>query len=82
MTALPIEGDDLVDRAIRRISACTYTANVVRSEIIDPCDIGRRADLLIASYDLLNEARALVSEAQLIAFQEQPLPQEAGTETV
>jgi hypothetical protein len=47
--------EEVTTRNLQRISACSYTVSVVREEIVDPVLIDRRADLLIAVEDLVNE---------------------------
>jgi hypothetical protein len=50
---------DLHAQALARLSACQFTVSTVFQELRDPCDIERRADLLIAVQDLFTEVHQL-----------------------
>lgn len=58
------------ERALRRLSACTYTARIVLTELSSPNSIEEKADLLIAAEDLYAEAERLVTLARAIAWGE------------
>lgn len=62
--------DETMALHLRRLFACTNTITITRNELIDPIDVQRRADLLIAAEDLLQEAMALVSTVRVIAWQD------------
>lgn len=65
---------DPLERALRRLEAVSYTLNVVRTEIYDPEDVDTRADLMIATYNIVNEAMALLHEVNTIVWpQTEPL---------
>lgn len=65
---------DPLERALRRLEAVSYTLNVVRTEIYDPEDVDTRADLMIATYNVVNEAMALLHEVNEIVWpQTEPL---------
>jgi hypothetical protein len=55
-------------RNLQRISACSHTISVVREELVDPITIDRRADLLIAVEDLVNETMTLALEIRAMAW--------------
>jgi hypothetical protein len=61
---------DPLERALRRLEAVAYTLNVVRTEIYDPQDVDTRADLMIATYNVVNEAFALLHEVNDIVWPE------------
>jgi hypothetical protein len=46
-------------RSLNRMSACLFTAKVLIAELQDPLDPEKRADLLVASEDLLQEVSRL-----------------------
>ena len=46
-------------RSLNRMSACLFTAKVLIAELEDPIDPQQRADLLVASEDLLQEVTRL-----------------------
>ena len=46
-------------RTLNRMAACLFTAKVLIAELEDPVDPQRRADLLVASEDLLQEVTRL-----------------------
>jgi hypothetical protein len=46
-------------RSLNRMSACLFTAKVLIAELQDPLDPEKRADLLVASEDLLQEVTRL-----------------------
>jgi hypothetical protein len=73
--------EEVTTRNLQRISACSYTVSVVREEIVDPVLIDRRADLLIAVEDLVNEVMTLAYEARAIAWPDQspPVPNQQRT---
>ncbi len=65
---------DPLERALRRLEAVSYTLNVVRTEIYDPEDVDTRADLMIATYNVVNEAMSLLHEVSGIVWpQTEPL---------
>ena len=65
---------DPLELALRRLEAVTYTLNVARTEIYDPQEADARADLMIATYNVVNEAFALLQEVnQIVWRQEQSL---------
>lgn len=65
---------DPLERALRRLEAVSYTLNVVRTEIYDPEDVDTRADLMVATYNVVNEAMALLHEVNEIVWpQTEPL---------
>lgn len=65
---------DPLERALRRLEAVAYTLSVVRTEIYDPEDVDTRADLMIATYNIVNEAMALLHEVNDIVWpQTEPL---------
>lgn len=45
---------ELVSVAVRRLDACTFTVNTVLNELIEPDDVQRRADMLLAAEELLS----------------------------
>ena len=46
-------------RSLSRMSACLFTAKVLIAELQDPLDPEKRADLLVASEELLQEVSRL-----------------------
>ena len=62
-----------VDTLLRRIQACSFTIATVRDSIFDPITVDTRADLLIATEDLVNEAMTLALEIRQIAWSEADL---------
>ena len=62
--------DETMSQHLRRLAACSNTIVITRSELIDPVDVDRRADLLIAAEDLLQEALALTAQVRAIAWQD------------
>jgi len=46
-------------RSLNRLAACLFTAKVLIAELEDPVDPDKRADLLLASEDLLQEVTRL-----------------------
>ena len=72
--------EEVLERNLRRIEACTHTISVVREEMLDPVNVDKRADLLIAAEELINEAMTLAYEARAIAWPDQsPKPIENET---
>lgn len=61
---------DPLELALRRLDAVTYTLNVIRSEIYDPQEAEARADLLIAAYNVANEACTLLNEVKELTWPE------------
>jgi hypothetical protein len=43
------------ERTLSRLKTCAFTIRTTLAELEDPQDIERRADLLLASEDLLND---------------------------
>lgn len=70
---------DPLERALRRLEAVAYTLNVARTEIYDPQEPDTRADLMIATYNVVNEALALLHEVNDIVWP-QPQSLETGQE--
>jgi len=62
--------DEMVALHLRRLFACSNTITITHSELIDPIDVDRRADLLIAVEDLLNEALSLAHTVRAMAWQD------------
>lgn len=62
--------DETMALHLRRLSACTNTITITRNELIDPIDVQRRADLLIAAEDLLQEALAFTHMVRTMAWQD------------
>ena len=60
--------DETMALHLRRLFACSNTITITRSELIDPIDVDRRADLLIAVEDLLNEALSLAHTVRAMAW--------------
>ena len=46
-------------RSLNRMAACLFTAKVLIAELQDPLDPDKRADLLVASEELLQEISRL-----------------------
>ena len=46
-------------RSLNRMAACLFTAKVLIAELQDPLDPEKRADLLVASEELLQEVSRL-----------------------
>lgn len=61
---------DPLERALRRLEAVSYTLSVVRTEVYDPQDVDTRADLMIATYNVVNEAFSLLQEVNQIVWPE------------
>ena len=57
-------------RSLNRMAACLFTAKVLIAELEDPQDPQLRADLLIASEDLLQEVTRLNQILSHIAWNE------------
>lgn len=55
-------------RNLQRISACSHTISITREELVDPINIDRRADLLIAVEDLVNETMTLALEIRAMIW--------------
>lgn len=70
------DSTDPLDVALRRLEAVAYTLNVARTEIYDPQEPETRADLMIATYNVVNEAIALLHEVNEIVW-----PQTQSLET-
>lgn len=62
---------DPLEVALRRLDAVAYTLNVARTEIYDPQEAEARADLMIATYNVVNEAFALLQEVNEIVWPQQ-----------
>lgn len=56
------------ERTLNRLKTCAFTTRVTLAELVDPQDFERRADLLIASEDLLNEVLLLNQELRHIVW--------------
>lgn len=50
---------ELVSVAVRRLDACTFTVRTVQAELIEPSDIQRKADMLLAAEELLADVVTL-----------------------
>jgi hypothetical protein len=59
---------EALEKNLRRIAVCAHTISTVRDEIFDPVLIERRADLLVAVEDLVNEAMTLALDVRSIAW--------------
>jgi len=59
---------EALEKNLRRIAVCAHTVSTVRDEIFDPVLIQRRADLLIAVEDLVNEVMTLALDVRSIAW--------------
>lgn len=59
---------DPLEIALRRLDAVIYTISVVRTEIYDPQEAESRADLVIAAYNTVNEAHALLQEVKELVW--------------
>jgi len=55
-------------RNLQRISACAHTVSLVRDELVDPKNIDRRADLLVAVEDLVNETMTLAMDVRAMVW--------------
>jgi hypothetical protein len=60
--------EEVLVKNLQRISACSHTISIVREEIIDPVLIERRADLLIAVEDLVNEVMTLALDVRAMTW--------------
>lgn len=58
----------LVHTAVSRLEACTFTVSTVHETLIDPEDVERRADLLLASERLMAEVLDLVMDLRMITW--------------
>ena len=58
----------MVHTAVQRLDACTFTVSKIHSQLIDPEDPERRADLLLASERLMAEVLDLVSDLRMITW--------------
>jgi hypothetical protein len=63
--------EEALIKNLQRISACSHTVSIVRDEIVDPVLIDRRADLLIAVEDLVNEVMTLALEVRAMTWPDQ-----------
>ena len=66
--------EEALIKNLQRISACSFTISTVREEIVDPVLIERRADLLIAVEDLVNEVMTLALEVRAMTWPERSPP--------
>lgn len=57
-------------RSLNRMAACLFTAKVLLAELEDPVDPEKRADLLIASENLLDEVTRLTKAVSQMTWQE------------
>ena len=60
--------EEALAKNLQRISACSHTVSFVREEIVDPVLIDRRADLLIAVEDLVNEVMTLALDVRAMTW--------------
>jgi len=58
----------MVQTAVQRLDACTFTVSTVHEQLVDPEDTERRADLLLASERLMAEVLDLVMDLRVIAW--------------
>lgn len=71
----------MVQTAVQRLDACTFTVAAVHEQLIDPEDSERRADLLIASERLMAEVLDLVMDLRMIAWPDNaPFPDHPSTQ--
>lgn len=59
-----------LERTLSRMKTCAYTVRATLAELEDPHDIERRADLLLASEDLLNDVLLLNNALRHIVWNE------------
>ena len=73
----------MVNVAVQRLEACTYTVTTVHEQLIDPENSELRADLLLAAEKLMAEVLDLVVDLRTITWPDnEPFPvQDLGRET-
>jgi hypothetical protein len=59
---------EAVSRNLQRVSACSHTVAIVRENLVDPISLERRADLLIAVEDLVNEVMTLAFDVRALTW--------------
>lgn len=65
----------MVQQAVQRLDACSFTVSTVHEHLIDPEDTELRADLLLATEQLLAEVMDLVVDLRMITWPDnQPFP--------
>lgn len=65
----------MVAQAVQRLEACSFTVSTVHEHLIDPEDSELRADLLLATEQLLAEVMDLVVDLRMITWPDnQPFP--------
>jgi hypothetical protein len=65
----------MVDLAVQRLEACSFTVATVHEQLVDPEDSERRADLLLASERLMAEVLDLVVDLRTITWPDnEPFP--------
>lgn len=58
------------ERTLNRMKACAFTVRTALAELEDPLDMEKRADLLLASEDLLNDVLLLNNELRHLVWNE------------
>lgn len=53
---------------LQRVSACSHTIAIVREDLVDPVNVERRADLLVAVEDLVNEVMTLAFDVRAMTW--------------
>jgi len=59
---------EAVARNLQRVTACSHTISIVRDNLVDPVDLERKADLLIAVEDLVNEVMTLAFDVRAMTW--------------
>ena len=67
------EHKQIIRSQLRQVRLCTLVLEDINTGVADPATADSRADLLIATENLVIEAIKLVEQARALAWNEQPI---------
>jgi len=67
------EHEQIIRSQLRQVRLCTAVLEDINTDVADPTTADARADLLIATENLVIEVIKLVEQARALAWNEQPI---------
>lgn len=67
------EHEQLIRSQLRQVRLCTLVLEDINTDVADPSTADSRADLLIATENLVVEAIKLVEQARALAWNQEPM---------
>lgn len=67
------EHEQIIRSQLRQVRLCTLVLEDINTDVADPTTADSRADLLIATENLVVEAIKLVEQARALAWNQEPI---------